>query len=65
MTQNTANPLLYLIAEGQLKLTIKMRKPFNKDTESQQKKRILQNEKYKLKDNIHGIVRHTNLSLEE
>ena len=46
-------------------MTIKVRKPYDGEAESNQKKAILQNEKYKLKDTIHGIVRHTNLSLEE
>ena len=64
VSQNMANPYLYILAKGQVKVSVRMRKPYDDALETQQKKELLQNEKYKLKDAIHGIIRYTNKSLE-
>ena len=42
-----------------------MRIPCEEATETYQKKELLQHEKYKLKDAIHGIVRYTNTTLDQ
>lgn len=59
-----ASPYLYILAKGQVKVSVRMRKPYDDALETQQKKELLQNEKFKLKDAIHGIIRYTNKSLE-
>ena len=41
VTQNKANPFLYIIVNGQFKLTIKMCKPYDEEADSQQKKHML------------------------
>ena len=41
VTQNMPNPYLYIIAKGQFKVTIKIRKPYDGEAESNQKKAIL------------------------
>jgi len=56
-----SNPFLYLVKKGSVLLQVQMKKPFS---EVDADVNLLQQEKYKIKDTIHGIQRQTNESLE-
>ena len=61
ITQGQNKPCLFLVKKGSVQLRIKVKKPYSyKDAEDD----LLMEEKFKLKDNVNGIVRDTRESLE-
>ena len=62
MTQDRENDFLYIVAKGSVSVSISIKKPY---ADTDQSKTLLRQEKYNLKDRIHGIVRWTDETLEE
>ena len=62
ITEDRENEFLYIVAKGSVKMSIGIKKPY---ADIDQSKTLLRQEKYNLKDRIHGIVRWTDETLEE
>ena len=60
--QGHASPTLILVKKGSIRLSIKIKKPYSNKTREAD---VLKEEKFKLKDAIHGIERNTADTLEE